>query len=85
MREAMKKPHTDDDIITLSLRVKRSNADKVKQYVQLLESEDEAVYSVAEVFPEYSGKEPQVALRAYRSRENLTQMELSFKTGIPQR
>ena len=74
----------DDDIITLSLRVKRSNADKVKQYVQLLESEDEAVYSVAEVFPEYSGKEPQVALRAYRSRENLTQKELSLKTGIPQ-
>lgn len=30
-------------------------------------------YTVAEVFPEYLGKEVQIALRAYRTRENLTQ------------
>ena len=42
------------------------------------------VYSVAEVFPEYIGKETQVALRAYRTREELTQKQLAELTGIPQ-
>lgn len=40
--------------------------------------------TVAEVFPEYLGRESQVALRAYRNRENLTQKELAERTGIPQ-
>ena len=84
MQEAMKKPHTDDDIITLNLRVRRSNAGKVKQYVQLLEADDKPAYTVAEVFPEYMDKKPNIALRAYRTRESLTQKELSLKTGIPQ-
>jgi len=84
MQEATKKPHTEDEIITLRLRVRRSNADKVRKYVQFLESKEEPNYSVAEAFPEYAGKEKQVALRAYRYRENLTQKELARKTGIPQ-
>lgn len=42
-------------------------------------------YTIAEVFPEYTGKEQQVALRAYRYREDLTQRQLSEMTGIPQR
>jgi transcriptional regulator with XRE-family HTH domain len=41
-------------------------------------------YSVAEVFPEYIGKEMHVALRAYRTREELTQKRLAELTGIPQ-
>jgi DNA-binding XRE family transcriptional regulator len=84
MQEPMKKHHIEDEIITLSLCVRRSNVDKIKQYVQRLESEGKPTYSIAEVFPEYTGKEPQVALRAYRTRENLTQKELCLKTGIPQ-
>lgn len=40
-------------------------------------------YSVAEVFPEYIGKETHVALRAYRTREELTQKQLAELTGIP--
>jgi transcriptional regulator with XRE-family HTH domain len=40
--------------------------------------------TIAEVFPEYLCKESQVALRAYRTRENLTQKELAARTGIPQ-
>ena len=84
MSEPMKKPHTDEDIITLNLRVRRSIAGKVKQYVQLLEGEDKPAYSVADVFPEYMDKKPQIALRAYRTRESLTQKELSLETGIPQ-
>jgi DNA-binding XRE family transcriptional regulator len=55
-----------------------------KEYAKILESEGDRTYSVAEVFSEFLGHESQVALRAYRTRENLTQKELSQKTGIPQ-
>ncbi len=84
MSEPMKKPHTDDEIITLNLRVRRNIVGKIKEYVQILEAEDKPAYSVAEVFPEYMDKKPHIALRAYRTREGLTQKELSLKTGIPQ-
>lgn len=40
--------------------------------------------TIAEVFPEYLGRESQIALRAYRTRENMTQKALSALTGIPQ-
>jgi DNA-binding XRE family transcriptional regulator len=46
---------------------------------------NERNYSVAEVFPEYIGKERQVALRAYRHREEFTQRKLAELVGIPQR
>lgn len=39
---------------------------------------------VAELFPEYLGKELLLAVRAYRTREGLTQKQLSAMTGIPQ-
>ena len=79
-----KKPPIDEDMITLRLRVHRSNAPRIKEYVQTVEAGDERIYSIAEVFPEYVGKE-QVAIRAYRYRENLTQRQLAELTGIPQR
>lgn len=85
MQEATKKPHTDKDMITLRLRVHRSNASRIKEYAQTVEAGDDRTYSIAEVFPEYIGKEQQVAIRAYRSRENLTQRQLAELTGIPQR
>jgi predicted transcriptional regulator len=56
----------------------------VRRYAETVESEEERTYTVSEVFPEYIGKEPQVALRAYRTREDLTQKQLSELTGIPQ-
>jgi len=46
--------------------------------------EDERSYSIAEVFPEHVGREQEVALRAYRNREGLTQKQLTELTGIPQ-
>ena len=85
MQEATKKPRTDEDMITLRLRVHRSNAPRIKEYVQAVEAGDDQTYSIAEVFPEYIGKERQIAIRAYRSRENLTQRQLAELTGIPQR
>ena len=38
-----------------------------------------------EAFPEFTGKERQVAVRAYRIREGLTQDQLAALTGIPRR
>jgi DNA-binding XRE family transcriptional regulator len=85
MPEATKKRHIDQEMVTLRLRVHRINAPRIKEYVQSVEAADERTFSIAEVFPEYLGKEQQVALRAYRSRENLTQRQLAELTGIPQR
>jgi len=38
-----------------------------------------------DAFPEFAGKEQQVAVRAYRVREGLTQDQLAKLTGIPRR
>ncbi len=50
-----------------------------------VEADDDRTYTIAEVFPEYMGKEQQIAIRAYRHREGLTQRQLAELTGIPQR
>ena len=85
MQGATKKPRIDEDMIILHLRVHRRNAPRIKEYAATIEAEDEGTYTIAEVFPEYKGKEPQIALRTYRNRENLTQRQLADLTGIPQR
>jgi len=82
MPEPMKK-HPTDDLVDLRLRVHRHNADKVRKYAEALE-EDARTFSVAEAFPDLIGQEQQVALRAYRQRESLTQQQLAELTGIPQ-
>ncbi len=84
MQAATKKPRTDSEMVTLRLRVQREHVEKIREYARIIESGDERTYSLAEVFPEYQGKEAQTALRAYRHRENLTQDELSRLTGIAQ-
>lgn len=85
MQAATKKPRIEEEMITLRLRVHRSNAPRIREYAETIEAGDERTYSVAEVFPEYQGKEQQTAIRAYRHRENLTQRQLAELTGIPQR
>jgi DNA-binding XRE family transcriptional regulator len=82
--QAHTKKHPTDDIITLQLKVHRHNAPLVKRYAEIIESEEDRTFTVAEVFPEYIGKESQIALRAYRTREAFTQKQLSGLTGIPQ-
>jgi DNA-binding XRE family transcriptional regulator len=82
--QALTKKRPTDDMITLHLQVHRHNAPLVKRFAEAIESEEERTYTVAEVFPEYIGKETQVALRAYRTREGLTQKQLAGLTGIPQ-
>ena len=78
-----KKPPTDD-MVTVRLRVHRLNAPKIKAYAHAVEAGEERTYSVAEVFPEYHGQEEPITLRAYHTRENLTQKQLAELTGIPQ-
>ncbi|MDZ4183409.1 MAG: helix-turn-helix transcriptional regulator [Desulfuromonadales bacterium] len=78
-----KKPQTDD-MVTVRLRVHRLNAPKIKAYAHAVEAGEKCTYSVAELLPEYQGKEEQIALRAYRTRENLTQKQLAELTGISQ-
>ena len=87
MQEPTKKHHTENDMITLRLKVHRSNAAKVKEFVRAIEIEEgkERTYSVAEVFPEHISDGKTITLRAYRTREDLTQRKLAAKVGIPQR
>ena len=85
MQEPTKKRRTDNDMITLRLKVHRDNAAKIKEYAQKIEGGEERTYSIAEVFPDLIGKEKTIALRAYRTREDLTQRKLAEKAGIPQR
>ncbi|MBF0229833.1 MAG: helix-turn-helix transcriptional regulator [Desulfamplus sp.] len=86
MQEATKKHHIDEEMVTIRLRVHRSNAPKIKEYAKAVELDDnKQTYTIDEVFPEYIGKKSQIAIRAYRYRENLTQKQLAQLTGIPQR
>lgn len=85
MQEPTKKHHTDNDIVTLRLKVHRSNAAKVKEFVRAIEEGKERTYTVAEVFPDLIDRGKTIALRAYRTREDLTQRDLAEKVGIPQR
>ena len=81
---ALTKKHPTDDMVTVRLRVHRHNVPKIREYAEAVESGEERTYSVAEVFPEYAGKEHVVALRAYRNRQSLTQQQLAKLTGISQ-
>ncbi len=78
------KKHPTDDVVTVTLHVPRSKVSQLRHYADSLKAAEERAYSVAEVFPEYTGREQEVALRAYRNREGLTQKQLSELTGIPQ-
>jgi DNA-binding XRE family transcriptional regulator len=85
MQEPTKKRSTDSDMITLRLKVHRDNAAKVEEFARKIEAEEERTYTVAEVFPDLIVKDRTTPLRAYRTREDLTQRELAEKVGIPQR
>jgi ribosome-binding protein aMBF1 (putative translation factor) len=85
MPAVTKKPHTEEDIVTLTLKVQRQNVEKLRHYARCLETDEERNYSVAEVFADYIGKAQEIVLRSYRTREGLTQVQLARMTGIPQR
>jgi DNA-binding XRE family transcriptional regulator len=72
-------------MITLRLKVHRENAAKVEAFARNIEADEERTYTIADVFPDLIDKGKTIALRAYRTREDLTQRELAVKVGIPQR
>jgi DNA-binding XRE family transcriptional regulator len=69
-------------MVDIKLRVHRRNAARIRHYAESLE--DERNFTIAEAFPDLIGQKAQVALRAYRHREDLTQKQLSELVGIPQ-
>lgn len=85
MQEPTKQRHTDSDMITLRLKVHRNNAAKIEEFARKIEADEERTYTVAEVFPDLIDRGKTIALRAYRTREDLTQRELADKVGVPQR
>ncbi len=48
-------------------------------------SDIEDTIDYRDAFPEFAGKEPQIAIKAYRTREGLTQDQLAQLAGIPRR
>ena len=78
------KKHPTDELVSVVLHVRRSDVPLLRRYAKALEAEEKQNYTVAEMFPEYAGREAQVALRAYRHREGLTQKRLAELTGISQ-
>lgn len=87
MLERTKKRPTDD-MVTLRLRVHRSNAERIKHFVTSIEAEKPCESRPwREVFSELrpDDKMPAAILRGSRIKEELTQDHLSRMTGIPRR
>jgi DNA-binding XRE family transcriptional regulator len=87
MLEHTKKRPTDD-MVTLRLRVHRSNAERIKRFVTSIEAEKPSESRLwREVFGELRQEDtiPAAVFRGSRIKEELTQEQLSKMTGIPRR
>jgi DNA-binding XRE family transcriptional regulator len=66
-----------------------ANVERIKRYVASIEptGEEDGTVTLEDFFAKHFPGQPEwaVALRGYRTRENLTQAELAAATGIPQR
>lgn len=87
MLERTKKRPTDE-MVTLRLRVHRSDADRIKRFVASIEAEKQSESRpwrevIKELRPEESI--PSAILRGSRVKEELTQLQLSEMAGIPRR
>ena len=89
MRALTKKRHTDHERISLHLLVHPANVERIKRYAASIEPDEgeEGAIPVEDFFHKHFAGQPEwaVALRGYRTRENLTQAQLAEATGIPQR
>ncbi|MBF0549870.1 MAG: helix-turn-helix transcriptional regulator [Deltaproteobacteria bacterium] len=77
-----------DDMVTLRLRVHRSNAERIKSLVTSIEAEEQIeARPWREVFHEVRPDEaiPAAVLRGSRVKDGLTQVQLAEMTGIPRR
>ncbi len=87
MLEHTKKRPTEE-MVTLSLRVHRSNAERIKRFITSIEAEKQGESRpwrevIAELRPDDAI--PSAILRGSRVKEELTQVQLSEMTGIPRR
>ena len=87
MLEHTKKRPTDE-MVTLRLRVHRSNAERVKRFITSIEAEVQGEPRpwrevIAELRP--ADSIPSAILRGSRGKEELTQIQLAELTGIPRR
>jgi DNA-binding XRE family transcriptional regulator len=66
-----------------------ANVERIKRYAASIEPDEgeEGAIPVEDFFHKHFAGQPEwaVALRGYRTRENLTQAQLAEATGIPQR
>jgi len=75
-------------MVTLNLRVHRSNAERIKRIIARIEAEQQGGSRPwREVFTELRPDDaiPAAILRGSRNKEGLTQVQLSEMTGIPRR
>ena len=87
MLEHTKKRPTEE-MVTLNLRVHRSNAERIKRFITSIEAEKQGESRpwrevIAELRPDDAI--PSAILRGSRVKEELTQVQLSEMTGIPRR
>lgn len=87
MQALTKKHHTDDPLVSLKLRVHRSNVDRIKGYVAKIEPATDSVISIDDFYSKHFGDQPKpaVSLRGLRYREDITQRRLAELADIPQR
>ncbi len=89
MQAHTKKHPTETGLVPLHFMVHPANVERIRRYVSSIEPDagEEGSISAEEFFSKhFTGQsEGAVALRGIRTRENLTQAQLSEMTGIPQR
>ena len=85
MLDHTKKPHINIAVLTFRGPEKnKSKAIETLSKLGFVETSDSVPWR--EAFPQYDDKDlPGINLRASRQREAMTQIELSKRTGIPQR
>jgi hypothetical protein len=77
-----------EEMVTIQLRVRRSNAERVKRFARSIEDENQDISGPwREVFTglRLDDETPAAILRGFRLRQELTQARLSEITGVPRR
>ncbi len=89
MQVLTKKPHIENELVTLRFKVRPENADCIREFVKQIEpaQEEEAPITLEDFFSKHfpGQTEAAVSLRGLRTRENMSQVKLAELTGIPQR
>ncbi len=87
MQAHTKKHHTNDPLVSMKLRVHRSNVERIKGYIAQIEPATDTTISIDDFYSKHFEGQQQsaVSLRGLRYREDITQRRLAEITDIPQR